>query len=242
MNNTTDSGKLIEHIEEAKGWLDKAKEQVQTNPVHGELILNLAQAEVKCAWELTHNQNVSNNIKKLPNKRNQKWNYYIPAAAASIIIVSGLVFGLQFGKVSTPEKIGIAQSLSGQDIETKVTGQNTPAISEQNVDTQMVAKSKVEPESNEKQRLVSKPNPKKAIPKNIMVAKTDVVEEPDPEVSNMVPVSVSGNQTEPVVVPKNELEHERADQTPTKAKPVSQISIDVEALTQEASQSLRKGK
>ena len=46
-----DSEKLLDHIEEAKDWLDKAKDEYnKANPVRGGLILNLAQAEVRHAW------------------------------------------------------------------------------------------------------------------------------------------------------------------------------------------------
>ena len=238
---TTDSGKLFEHIEEAKGWLDKAKEQMETNPVHGELILNLAQAEVKCAWELTHQQNVSTNIKKIPNKIQKKRNYYIPAAAASIIIISGLIFGLQFGKVSKPETPGIAKSLSGQDNKTDNYVQNTVQSPKPLVNTPVIAESKEKPNLNRKPLAIVKSEPAE-VTSNIEATKAEVVIESTPVVSSNVSVRTTENQKEVAVNSKNESETERTEQNPGRVKPVSQISIDVEALTQEASQTLRKGK
>ena len=51
------ASQLIAHIEEAEDWLHKARAEFhQSNPIRGELILNLAQAEVKHAWELSRRQ------------------------------------------------------------------------------------------------------------------------------------------------------------------------------------------
>ena len=111
------SEKLIERIEEAKDWLDKAKDEYsKSNPARGGLILNLAQAEVKHAWELSHYQFVSKSVQK-PN-RNRKLRYFIPVAA-SFVLLAGLVVGVRVGGLLLPtsEKsnpTSIAKSETGQ--------------------------------------------------------------------------------------------------------------------------------
>ena len=98
------SEKLIERIEDAKSWLDKAKDEYsKSNPTRGGLILNLAQAEVKYAWELSHHQFVSKSVQQLSRK--SKSRYFIPVAA-SFALLTALVIGVRFGGVflSTAEK------------------------------------------------------------------------------------------------------------------------------------------
>jgi hypothetical protein len=91
---TGDSGKVLSHIDEAKNWLDEAKEEyTNSNQARGEMNLNLAQAEVRYAWELSRKQNVIQIDQAEPAKRKRK---YLPAAA-SILILTGLTVGVYCG-------------------------------------------------------------------------------------------------------------------------------------------------
>jgi hypothetical protein len=90
--NKSDANKVVSHIDEAKNWLDAAKAKYsQSNRVGGELNLNLAQAEVKYAWELSRRQNVISTVPTTPPRRARK---YFPAAAACFLIFLGLTGGL----------------------------------------------------------------------------------------------------------------------------------------------------
>lgn len=91
-NSHFEAEKLIEHIEDAKGWLDKASEYYkQANPVHAEMILGLAQAEVKHVWELSRGRYVSKKQTNLPERKFKN----LVAVAASILVFFGLLFGFQ---------------------------------------------------------------------------------------------------------------------------------------------------
>jgi hypothetical protein len=85
------SNRLLQYIEDAKTWLNKAeKEFSDSNSVRGELILSLAQAEVKHAWELSRGQCVSSKEKKVPVR---KMSLMIPMAAGfSILLIGSGIF------------------------------------------------------------------------------------------------------------------------------------------------------
>jgi hypothetical protein len=92
--NTGDSSKVLSHIVEAKNWLDEAKEEyTNSNRARGEINLNLAQAEVRYAWELSRKQNVIQIDQAEPVKRKRN---YLPVAA-SILILTGLTVGVYWG-------------------------------------------------------------------------------------------------------------------------------------------------
>lgn len=243
LKNTTDSGKLIEHIEEAKSWLDRAKEHIESNPVQGELILNLAQAEVKCAWELTHHQNVSNNIKKLPSR---KKNYYIPAVAASIIVISGIIFSVQLGKSMNPVRNFAKNTPSEKNVIEEKIQEPKELIQEKQPENLGIIAQKENAHlklSDEKPLIAaSKEEQKNQIVNQDLKATKPSSQKATPvEVASKV--SSSPKENKPIDIAKNIPDNERMEQqSPNKVKPVSQISIDVEALTKEASESLRQGK
>jgi hypothetical protein len=205
--------KLIERIEEAKGWLNKAQtEYSNSNPVRGGLILNLAQAEVKHAWELSHQQFVSQNVPQ--QKRNLKLKYIIPIAA-SLTLISGLLVGARVaGLFSTTAKSKIpevasskAETLNKSTHNVAVTLQPSPAA--------------VTPEALETAALTASPTsiPNTKLPPEIKkgevsLRKTDVLSHGG---TNII-------QDKPAI------------------KAVSTLAIDEEALTKEASHSLRVGK
>lgn len=85
------SNQLLQYIEDAKTWLDKAEDEFNNaNSTRGELILSLAQAEVKHAWELSRGQYVSSDEKKIPVRR---MTLLIPMAAGlSILLIGGGLF------------------------------------------------------------------------------------------------------------------------------------------------------
>ena len=95
-HNQLESEKLMEHIEDAKDWLDKAKEYYkQANPLHAEMTLNLAQAEVKHAWELSRERYVSKKQTTIPKR---KFNHLI-TVAASLLVFLGVFFGYRQGDI-----------------------------------------------------------------------------------------------------------------------------------------------
>jgi hypothetical protein len=202
--------KLIEHIEDAKGWLDKAKDYYrQSNPVHAEMTLNLAQAEVKHAWELSRGRYVSN---KQTTFVKRKFNHLI-TVAASILVFFGLVFGFQKGHLN--------KHLAG--------------IFNQK-------EQKVYIGSDQKSKTISVNDDQK-------VLEVESVKEIQPELKNSIePVSRVAetdeqNQLEAAVVAENKLERSKPENIKSqRPRQVSQFAIDEEALTREASHSLRNGK
>ncbi|NLY75199.1 MAG: hypothetical protein GX075_07825 [Firmicutes bacterium] len=149
--------KLIEHIEDAKGWLDKASEYYkQANPVHAEMTLNLAQAEVKHVWELSRGRYVSKKQTSLPKRKFKN----LVAVAASILVFFGLLFGFQrdnFHKYLTgvfersekkailDSELKLASDNSQLNVDESAAVQKQPANSVKPVSH--AAKDKIEPES-----------------------------------------------------------------------------------------------
>ena len=118
------ASQLIAHIEEAEDWLHKARAEFhQSNPIRGELILNLAQAEVKHAWELSRRQFVLRTSGK--ENRNSTLIYLFPAAAA-IVLVLGLIFGTQLVRIMTNTSAAKEQVKKPIRIATKINGSQIP--------------------------------------------------------------------------------------------------------------------
>jgi hypothetical protein len=92
-----DPTQLIVHIEDAKAWLNQAGDEYrQENPARGELILNIAQAEVKHAWELSHQQFVTKGQARVTARHpNRFW----LAAAAILVGVLLLVVSIPLGSM-----------------------------------------------------------------------------------------------------------------------------------------------
>jgi hypothetical protein len=209
------SDKLIERIEDAKNWLDKAKDEYsKSNPARGGLILNLAQAEVKHAWELSHDQFVSKSVQQ--PSRNVKLKYFI-AVAASFVLFTALVIGVRLGGVLLPtaeksKATPIAKLETGQSINPKVVALNKDQPSLVSVTPTIVGPT----------TLASQPN-------NLANSKIQEVVKQTAN-SSRIANSLAGDNGS--VVAQNKLT----------IKAVSQLSIDEEALTKEASHSLRIGK
>ncbi len=208
-NKKLESQKLIEHIEDAKGWLDKAKDYYrQANPTHAEMTLNLAQAEVKHAWELSRERYVSN---KQTTHSKRKFNNLI-AVAASILVFFGLVFGFQKSDLNkylasifkTVDKSGFIDS------DSKLAAINNQKVME--IDDSKVVK----------------PDLKKSV-EPVSRIKTD-------EQTELQPTATVAAET------KLERAEPENIQTQTRVRQVSHFAIDEEALTKEASHSLRNGK
>lgn len=206
-----ESQKLIEHIEDAKGWLDKAKDYYrQANPVHAEMTLNLAQAEVKHAWELSRGRYVSNKQTTIVKR---KFNHLI-TVAASILVFFGLLFGFQKGHFN--------RHLAGLFNQKE---QNGFIGSDQKVKTLSVNNDqKVFEVDSEKE---TQPELKNSIEPVSRVAETDEQNQLDTA----------------AVVAENSLERSKSENIQSqRPRQVSQFAIDEEALTREASHSLRNGK
>jgi hypothetical protein len=211
----TNSHKMIEHIEEAKDWLEKAKtEYSNSNPARGGLILNLAHAEVKHAWELSNQQYVSRNIPQL--RRNSKLKYVIPAAAC-LALFGGLLIGARM--------TGLYPGTVKPKVNQPVVGSATTGSKVLKTDSSAKTQSNstlAEPKSTEVIALGNQPAP-------LAPAKTQAVIKP---AANLIrdTDSVLGHAGTEVIQKKPVL------------KAVSKLSIDEDALAKEASHSLRIGK
>ncbi len=210
-HNQLDSQKIIDHLEDAKGWLDKAKEQYkQANPTHAEMTLNLAQAEVKHAWELSRERYVSKKQVTIPKR---KFNHLI-AVAASIAVFFGLVFGFRqenvnkyLASIFNPAAKNVAVDSGSKLAMVKINQKELEvAISKE---AQRNSENSVEPVSR--------------------AAKND--SQPEPEDSSPVVADNKRERSDPESI-----------QNSVRVRPVSQFAIDEDALTQEASHSLRNGK
>lgn len=201
----------MEHIEDAKDWLDKAKEYYQqANPTHAEMILNLAQAEVRHAWELSRTRHVLKRETPIPKR---KFNHFI-AAAASILVLLSVIFGYRQKEINKY----LASIFKPVAKNIYIDSRPKPAETK---DTQTV----------------------------LEVENADQV---SGETENLIePVSRPG-ESEGTIKPQDsaiiagDAELKRSDsediQNTVRIRQVSQFAIDEDALTQEASRSLRNGK
>lgn len=210
-HNQFESEKLMEHIEDAKDWLEKAKEYYkQANPTHAEMTLNLAQAEVKHAWELSRERYVS---KKQTTILKRKSNHLI-TVAASILVFLGLFFGYRQGNINKylaglfkPAEKSVSVASGSKLAMTKVNQKAAEIqISEA---TQGEFEKTIEPVSQ--------------------LAKNDETAEP---------------QDSSTIAGETKLERTDLESVHNKVRmrQASQLGIDEDALTQEASRSLRNGK
>ena len=209
------SQNLIERIEEAKDWLDKAKDEYNNeNPVRGGLILNLAQAEVKSAWELSHRQFVLNSVQN-PNRNHQLTKYFIPVAA-SFILFTGLIIGMKAGGVFPTSHKSVAIKIAKIKTE-KIKSPNIVGLNK-SPRSLVTVKSKETVASTPAGQLANQSDTKNVI------------------VSEQTSESIRTTNSEPI--------QNNSDVTRNKTsyKPVSQLSFDEDALTKEASHSLRNGK
>lgn len=215
MNNT----KLIDYIDGAKDWLDKAKtEYNQANPVGGELILNLAQAEIKYAWELSRSNYVSDFIKPV-RKRERKNNLILPVAA-SFIVLFGLGWWLTVGLHTVknrPALTGYPNAGFNEKATNPIRNQNT-------VETQKPSPVVAKPINQ--LALGNKPEPVNTEP--LTSVTTGQPDRNKQLVGNTTLSSQTRIKENPVVQPN--------------LQPVSKLVIDEEALAKEASHSLRNGK
>ena len=216
--NTT---KLIDYIDGAKDWLDKAKtEYSQANPVGGELILNLAQAEIKYAWELSRSNYVSDSIKPV-QKRRRQLNPILPVAASFILVIAGLGWWLTAGLHS----------------------KNGPAFTG-NQGTRFQEKV-IQPDRNQNTVLAEKPSQVVDTTANSQLALGNQQSEPvktEPQISLTTGRSDENRQS---LGNKTVASQTRIKENPTGRhilQPVSALVIDEEALAKEASHSLRNGK
>ena len=222
-----DSGNLLQHIDDAKVWLEKAKtEYKQANPLQGELILNLAQAEVKYAWELSRKRCVA---KDKGDKNGSRLKFYLPLAA-SFVLISG-VFLWQFGHKG-PNSGGTltARNLKpGVTAGTPLPGTASPAVTS-------VAPGTPPPVLPQTQ------SDKVAVNEGTVKEPADTTE---PDRISQTLTSATGSkpvrQPDTVVKTRNQIP-DTANQVQSNLQPVTEFSIDEEALTKEASRSLRSGK
>lgn len=271
---TNDSLKVVSHIEDAKNWLDEAKtEYLQNNRVRGELNLNLAQAEVKYAWELSRNQSVINNKQSYEQSFSRKqFKYHIPAVAASVVVLLGLgIVGYFFQLNPNRTQIDISISKNQAQLgESKQPAIKEPVIAQVEASpspsVNTVKLLKVAENSATRQDI-------KALPKTgeiVMsksgneIVKTEVaktekkivavnIPASDDKItrksadSPKVPVSVSApviqETAEPAVAFRNNSVEKQRDSLEPPMKPAAiTLIIDEEALTKEASFSLKNGK
>ncbi|TCL62206.1 hypothetical protein EDC14_102757 [Hydrogenispora ethanolica] len=248
---------LIEHIEEAKDWLDKAKsEYIQANPVRGEMILNLAQAEVKHAWELSRHRTVNSNIVTKEQKRtvsSHNNNYWLPVAA-SIIVLVGIIFSTKLVRINyesrnlatLPTPTGTVPKAPVENVLSKGIVDQVPhqlSVPKREVPKQIVSENDV---SKESKSVILKPETKQ----HLTVAETEqslpqVSVEPETKTKTF-PIEIEVKKSESIAVsetkPRENLNRPVAVTNQPRLQPAVQLSIDEEALTREASHSLRNGK
>jgi hypothetical protein len=263
MNKKSDSNKVLSHIDEAKNWLDEAKEgYTQSNRVRGEINLNLAQAEVKYAWELSRRQNVTQHDQAVPALQVKK---YLPAVAAAIFILVGLAGGIywRIGGVKTDTPVLTAKNKNIPVKEAQLTqtvNQTTPvvehivkAVAEGSgnsvANRSLIATKKTKTVRTSVQTVAlakSKPeNVKTEVIKNIKT----VVKADETKLSVMPTAVEKAEKTMATDVGTTESQESKnvasikRDFVPNTAKlSVASLVIDEEALTKEASYSLKNGK
>jgi hypothetical protein len=262
--NKSDSNKVLTHIDEAKNWLDEAKEEyTQSNRVGGELNLNLAQAEVKYAWELSRRQNVTPIDQAVPAGRVIK---YFPAAAAVLFIVLGLTGGLywvkQNVKIETPDLTAKNKNMLIKKTNHTPTVNQTTPVAKVTVGTVAENSSGISTVDRSKQTKIAPIGAPevirvKSIPKivNTEGAKDaknlETTDKNKPSVVSGVTEKMEKSQvadnTTKIGLPENQItanvaqtERDIASNVPKLS--VASLVIDEEALTKEASYSLRNGK
>ena len=206
-----DSEKLMGHIEDAKDWLDKAKEYYkQANPTHAEMTLNLAQAEVKYAWELSSQRHVSKKQVTIPKRG---FNHLI-AVAASVLVILGLIFWYHQGETNKYLASNIKPSRESVSVD-----------------------------SGPKQTVTKNDQKEVATPKEVG-AETESEKLLEP-VSRPIETGAASGPQGPSLV-HGETGRERSGpenvQNTARIRQASQFTIDEDALTREASRSLRNGK
>ena len=231
-----DSGRLLAHIDEAKNWLDKAKEEYKgSNRIRGDLHLNLAQAEVKCAWELSRRSDVTK-IDALRQTDQPSWRqrYILPAAA---VLLAGMMVGAalywQWKQSSEMQSDSIA-------METEVTETVKSESVVPTVQSQPVASSQVIPEA-----AVSHPVSVKSETAAVKTAKVEKPAESKVDEKREPSIETPRNPSENIVpVATHAIGGGRVESSSVagKIQPVSSFVIDEEALTRKASKSLRLGK
>ena len=210
-HNQFKSEKLMEHIEDAKDWLDKAKEYYQqANPTHAEMILNLAQAEVRHAWELSRARYVLKEETLIPKR---KFNYYI-AAAASILVLLSVIFGYRQGGINKY----VASIFNPATKNSYVDSGSKPAETE---DAQTVLE-------------VEGANQTRGESENLIEPVSHPVES-ERTIEPGDSATIAGDT-------KLKRSDSEGIQNTVRIRQVSQFAIDEDALTQEASRSLRNGK
>ena len=219
----TNADVLIDRIEDAKDWLEKAQvEYKNSNPVRGGLILNLAQAEVKHAWELSHQQYVSKTVTPLNREPSyhSKRKYILPIAA-SLIVVTGLGVGIRLSGVLAPAQkqkaVPMVQTNHPQEISRKP---ENMAVSK------TTSPSKTVSETEQKYQTVAQTH--------LTPSSTPVVQ----PAAAMKQNNLAESYTNAAAIRNGS---NIVDEKPV-LKPVSKLSIDEDALTKEASHSLRIGK
>lgn len=216
-----DPKQMVTHLDEAKNWIDKAKEEyVESNAIRGDLNLNLAQAEMKYAWELSRGVNVSKSDVAASDKF-QQIKRLLPVAAAFILVVMGVVFSLQ-GRIPANQQLA--------------------ADIRKDIPLAVVETDDVNPEQASKIKSV------KSLP--IVAADASTQQRlKDEVVSGSIPGQGTVAVTESVISKKRAaIEEGKTEKTidvlntPTREQPVSVMIIDEEELVREAYKSLRFGK
>lgn len=216
-----DPKQMVTHLDEAKNWIDKAKEEyVESNAIRGDLNLNLAQAEMKYAWELSRGVNVSKSDVAASDKF-QQIKRLLPVAAAFILVVMGVVFSLQ-GRIPANQQLA--------------------ADIRKDIPLAVVETDDVNPEQASKIKSV------KSLP--IVAADASTQQRlKDEVISGSIPGQGTVAVTESVISKKRAaIEEGKTEKiidvlnTPTREQPVSVMIIDEEELVREAYKSLRFGK
>ena len=215
-----DNKKLMMHIDGAKDWLEKAKGQYsQENPIGGDLTLNLAQAELKYAWELSHSGYVVNQKR---GARRFEFKILLPIAASIVVVLSSIAFWFQtdFFKMVPGVTPVVTRSIVAAPF-SKVTKTNH---SNQNI--AFTAQKTIAVPTKSMEHLTSIKEPS--------VSKTETVVSSNPSESDRL------TKTENIGANQVRVKESLASQPGL--QPVSQLSIDEDALTKEASHSLQHGK
>jgi hypothetical protein len=224
--NNNHSGPVMQSIEDATNWLSKAKDEFgQDNLIRGELNLNLAQAEVKHAWELSRQQSVPLNSQgSLKKKRNHSW--LLPAAA--VFVLMGITGFLLINRTENRREPVQRNTM----IFVTKDSRNKPVVIQPVPFVQPVKKD-IQPLPKENKEIIVKNNPVK-IDKSKVDNKTKLV-----STVNLV----RKEQAPPKVIAELPAEiRETVKQNTSKIQPVSEMTINEEDLTTMASNSLRNGR